>query len=183
MRNVVLSLSLTNICKMNVTLLLHLLEKAHTTGLCIFTKIEFHAICVACHSPMLVNFAAKMFMLLRSCTLLLLLFHWHLQPTCGFLASSVLRFRDHTQGCTTFGRTPLDERSVHCRDLYLTNTQQTNIHALVGIRTRNPSRRAVADPHLRPLGHWNWQVLYIISENYPIFEFHNKFIQNVYEAC
>ena len=35
------------------------------------------------------------------------------------------------------------------------NTQQTNIHAPGGIRTRNPSRRAAADSRLRPLGHWD----------------------------
>jgi hypothetical protein len=49
------------------------------------------------------------------------------------LASSFLRFRDHTQGHTIVGRTPLDEWSARRRDLYLTNSQnsqQTNIHAL-----------------------------------------------------
>ena len=34
-------------------------------------------------------------------------------------------------------------------------THNTNIHAPGGIRTRNPSRRAAADPRLRPLGHWD----------------------------
>jgi hypothetical protein len=34
---------------------------------------------------------------------------------------------------TTFGRTPLDERSVHRREIYLTkhNTQEADIHARV----------------------------------------------------
>ena len=93
--------------------------------------------------------------------LLLLLFCWLLQPTCGFLASSVLRCWDHTQGSTTVSRTPLDEWSARRRHLYLTNkqhSQQTNIYALSGIRTRNPSRRAAADPRLRPLGHWDRQI-------------------------
>jgi hypothetical protein len=70
------------------------------------------------------------------------------------LASSFLRFRDHTQIHTSVSRTPLDEWSARRRDLYLTNTQhsqQTKIYALGGIRTRNPSRRAAADPRLRPL--------------------------------
>ena len=35
------------------------------------------------------------------------------------------------------------------------NTQQTDIHAPVGIRTRNPSKRAAADPRLRPCCHWD----------------------------
>jgi hypothetical protein len=58
---------------------------------------------------------------------LLLFFYWRLLPICGFLASSVLRFWDHTQGRTTVGRTPLDEWSVRHRDLYLTNTKQTSM--------------------------------------------------------
>jgi hypothetical protein len=74
------------------------------------------------------------------------------------LASSVLRFRDHTQWHNTVGRTPLDEWSARRRELYLTNTQhpqQTNMHVPGGIRTRNPSRRAAANPRLRPLCHWD----------------------------
>jgi hypothetical protein len=79
--------------------------------------------------------------------LLLLAFTSHLRV----LASSFLRFRDHTQRRTTVGRTPLDEWSARRRD-YLTNThhsQQTNIHAPGGIRTRNCSRLTAADPRLR----------------------------------
>jgi hypothetical protein len=86
--------------------------------------------------------------------IILLTFTTHLRV----LASSVLRFRDHTQGRTTAGRTPLDEWSARSRGLYLTNTQhsqQTNIYAPGGIRTRNPSRRAAADPRLIPLGQWD----------------------------
>ena len=107
--------------------------------------------------------------------------------------SSFTRFLDHTQRRTTDGRTLLDERSAHRRDLYLTthnthnrqtstsqhttlttdrplphntqhsqqadlclttqHSQQTNIHAPSGIRTHNPSKRAAADPRLRPRGH------------------------------
>ena len=36
------------------------------------------------------------------------------------MASSFLRFLDHTQQRTTVGRTPLDELSARRRDLYLT---------------------------------------------------------------
>jgi len=36
------------------------------------------------------------------------------------MASSLLRFLDHTQRRITFGRTPLDKWSVRRRDLYLT---------------------------------------------------------------
>jgi hypothetical protein len=33
------------------------------------------------------------------------------------------------------------------------HSQETDIHALGGIRTHNPSKRAAADPRLRPRGH------------------------------
>jgi hypothetical protein len=41
-------------------------------------------------------------------------------------AASFWRFRDHTQGRITVGRTPLDEWSARRRDLYLTNTHNTH---------------------------------------------------------
>jgi len=59
-----------------------------------------------------------------------------------------------TLGHTTFGRTPLDERSAP-KDRPLRDniqySQQTDIHALEGTRTQ---QRAAADPHLRPRGYW-----------------------------
>ena len=57
-----------------------------------------------------------------------------------------------TQKHTTLGITPLDEWSARRRDLYPDNTQysqETDILALGGIRTGNPSKRAVAYPRLR----------------------------------
>ena len=65
---------------------------------------------------------------------------------------------DHTQRHTIVCRTPVARR----RDLFLTNTQhsqQTNIHVPGGIQTCNSNRRAAAGPRLRPLGHWDRQVL------------------------
>ena len=45
----------------------------------------------------------------------------------------------------------------NCPGFYLLsvlyNTHNTNIHALGGIRTRNPSKRSAADPRLKPFGH------------------------------
>ena len=35
------------------------------------------------------------------------------------------------------------------------HSQETDIHAPGGIRTRSPSMRAAADPRLRPRGHWD----------------------------
>ena len=58
---------------------------------------------------------------------------------------------------TTFGRTPPDEWSARRPDLYQTthNIHNRHIGAPGGIRTRNPSKRAAADPRLRQRGHWD----------------------------
>jgi hypothetical protein len=42
------------------------------------------------------------------------------------------------------------------------HSQQTNIHALGGNRTRNPNKPAAADLRLRPLGHWDRPIIIII---------------------
>jgi len=82
---------------------------------------------------------------------------WRLDP----IPSYGLPLRDFTITLrhTTLGRTPLDKWSARRRDLYLTthNTHQRererDIHAPDGIRTHNSSKRAAADPRLRPCGH------------------------------
>ena len=82
---------------------------------------------------------------------------WRCDPT-RVMASSFLRFLDHTQRRTTFGITPVDEWSARRRDLYLTTHNTHNrqyIHAPGGIRTHDLRRRAAADLRLRPRGHWN----------------------------
>ena len=50
-----------------------------------------------------------------------------------------------------FGSTqrPLPDKTSH--------SQGTDIHAVSGIRTRNPSKLAAADQRLRPRGHWDRQ--------------------------
>jgi len=60
--------------------------------------------------------------------LVLFSFLWHCYPTRA-MASSFLKFLDHTQLRTTAGRTLLDERSAQRRDLYLTthNTDKKQI--------------------------------------------------------
>ena len=49
----------------------------------------------------------------------------------------------------TLGTAPLDELSARRKDVYL-KTHKTHIHTPGGIRTRNHSKRAAADPRLRP---------------------------------
>jgi len=58
---------------------------------------------------------------------------------------------------TILGRTPLDERSARLRDLCVTThgIHRTHINVTGGIRTRNPSKLAAADPRLRPRGHFD----------------------------
>ena len=52
-------------------------------------------------------------------------FLWRCGPTRA-MASSFLRFLDHTQRRITVGRTPLDEWSARLRDLYLTTHNTHN---------------------------------------------------------
>jgi len=60
----------------------------------------------------------------RESIFLLSSFLWRCGPTRA-MASSFMRFLDHTQRRITVGRTPLDEWSARRRDLYLTTH---NIH-------------------------------------------------------
>ena len=85
------------------------------------------------------------------------LFFWRCDPT-RVMASSFLRFLDHTQRPTTVGRTPLYEWSARRIDLYLTTPDTHNRQISMppgGIRTHDLSWRAAADLRLRPRGHWD----------------------------
>ena len=82
-------------------------------------------------------------------------FLWRCDPW-RVMATSFLRFLDHTQQRTTVGRIPLDEWSARRRDLYLTKHvthNTTDIHAPGGIRTHDLSRWAACG--LRPLTCWD----------------------------
>ena len=78
---------------------------------------------------------------------------WRCDPTRA-MATSFLRFLDHTQRRTTVDRTPLGEWSARRRD-NTQHSQQTYIHAPGGIRIHDLSMRAVADLRIRPRGHWD----------------------------
>ena len=83
-------------------------------------------------------------------------FLWRCDPT-PVMASSFLRFLDHTQQRTTVGRTPLDEWSARRRDLYLTthNTHNRQISMPpVGFEpTISPGERP--QTYAWPRGHWD----------------------------
>ena len=56
------------------------------------------------------------------------------------------------------GRAPLCVRSAHLRSHYVHNTQRSrgaNVHAPGVVRTRDPCKRAAADPRLIPRYHWD----------------------------
>jgi len=44
------------------------------------------------------------------------------------------------------------------------HSQETDIHAPVGIRTRNPNKRAAVDAHIRPCGHWDRPIYRILGK-------------------
>ena len=72
------------------------------------------------------------------------------------MASSLLRLQDHTQTHHTRydsswrvispTQEPLPDNTQHL--------QETDIHALSGFLTRDPSMQAAADPRLGPRGYW-----------------------------
>ena len=74
------------------------------------------------------------------------------QTTCLVSFDTIV---PHMQCQATACRTPLYEGSPCRRNLYLKihKSQERYIHAPVGIRTGNPSKRLVANPRLRSLFH------------------------------
>jgi hypothetical protein len=83
-------------------------------------------------------------------------------------------FLDHTQRRTTVDRTPLDEWSARRRDLYLDNTQHSNIHAPGGIQTHDLSRQTAADVRLRPRGYWDRPYVVFKHKMAPATGFENE---------
>ena len=78
---------------------------------------------------------------------------WRFYPSPG--QGLTLRGFAITLRHTTFGRTPLEEGSALSQRPLPDNTQysqQTAINVLGGFRTRRPSKRAAAEPRLRPRG-------------------------------
>ena len=80
---------------------------------------------------------------------------WRCDPT-RVMASSFLRFLDHTQWRTTVGRNPLDEWSARRRDLYLTTHNTHSKHPCPrwnsNPRFRQASGRRPTPYTARPLG-------------------------------
>jgi hypothetical protein len=81
------------------------------------------------------------------------------------LAFCMIVFR-HTVGLLWTSDQPVSETST-CTVQHNIDTQETNIHALSGIRNRDPSNQAAADLRLRPRGyrgpyyHFQVNILYL----------------------
>ena len=93
---------------------------------------------------------------------LLRLYVWRNSPSGSYAASLLEVSRDHTHTHTharararSLGGTSLDEGSACRRDNWQNTTLIRHIHAPGGIRTRNPNKRAPADPRRRPPGCWD----------------------------
>ena len=72
------------------------------------------------------------------------------------MASSFMRFLDHTQQCTIGRRTLLDKWSGHCRDFWQHTTLTRDRHPCPSrIWTPNLSRQAPTDLCLTPCCHWD----------------------------
>ena len=98
---------------------------------------------------------------------------------------STLHSQTHTHSHThTLGRTPPDEWSVRCRDLYLTTHNAHDWYPCHrGIRTRSPSKRTAADRRHRrhgyrvrpliwlPYGYWTWAGRW--PQNVPHYTLHD----------
>jgi len=94
------------------------------------------------------------------CFILLSFLVWPLLPNLCRYRWLLLRLI--TLMTLTLGRTTQEEGSARRKDLYLTthnSHKRKNIHAPGGIRTRNPSKLAAADPRLRPHGRRNRRLL------------------------
>ena len=83
----------------------------------------------------LIPFTISLKRILISCKFFFLL--WRCDPM-RVMASSFLRFLDHTQRHTTVGRTPLDEWSARRRDLYLTTHNTHNRQTFMPRWDSNP---------------------------------------------
>ena len=79
-------------------------------------------------------------------------FLWRCDPK-RVMASSFLRFLDHTQRRTTVGRS--DQLVAETSTWQHTTLTTDRYPCPGGIRTHDLSRRAIADLCLRPSGHWD----------------------------
>jgi hypothetical protein len=79
-----------------------------------------------------------------------------LEHSASFRVSVITRIFSHTVGLLWTSDQPVAEACTYTgkHNIY---TQETNIHAQSGIRTRDPSNQAAADLCLRMRGHWDRQ--------------------------
>jgi hypothetical protein len=79
----------------------------------------------------------------------------NLEHRAPFGVSVITHTIRHTVGLLWTSYQPFAEVSTYTGQ-HNVQTQDTNIHAPRGIRTRDSSNQAAADLCLRPRGHWDW---------------------------
>jgi hypothetical protein len=92
-----------------------------------------------------------------------------LQPTLSLVLIRIEASQSHTirhtVGLIWTSDQSLAEASTYTgqHNIY---TQETNIHALSGIQTRDPSNQVAADLRCKPRGHWDQQPRELLSRKY-----------------
>ena len=94
------------------------------------------------------------------------------------MASSFTRFLDHTQWCITVGRTPLDEWSACCRDLYLTTHNTHNRQTSMPLVGFEPTISAGERPQT---SHWDRHQVWLEFTNrgHSTYWLFKKFLHNI----
>jgi len=89
-------------------------------------------------------------------------------PPTRDMASSFLRFLDHTQRHITVSRNPLDEWSARCRDLYLTTHNTYNRQTSMPRRDSKPQSRQASSRRPTP---WTARPLGTVRTEFRYFKF------------
>jgi hypothetical protein len=101
------------------------------------------------------------------------LFRYHLcmffdmaqEPPKAQLLPSIEASRLHSDTPHSVGLPWTSDQSEAETSPWLNTTQQTYIHAAVSIRTLNPSKPVAAETRLRPRGHWDRPIAYVLIMN------------------
>ena len=96
--------------------------------------------------------------------IIIIIILWRLQPNRGLCSPHSWGLFEITHNDTpqSVGLLWTSDQPVAETSTWQHTTLRTNIHATGGIGTHNLSRRAAADPRLRPRGHWNRLLLLLL---------------------
>ena len=89
-------------------------------------------------------------------------FSWH-DSSQWVRPTSLSRLQDHTQTPQSVGlHWNSDQSHAETSTCQHTTLTRNSIHAPGGIRTHNPSKRAAADPCIRPRGLWDQHLKFVL---------------------